>query len=255
MRNMDNIKLDMIKFLMTMFNSCVKNKNGVKQFKYQVEELVKRNQIPLDVRNLIYNMYGIANTDIYKPNLQQNKLMQINYLMMYIDSLNTEVELMNFKKELEDGVYNGSILKSVYDIIVDIYDLNKLNNNNNNKVLVGMKNGVSSFKSSETSTMKSNNHNKPDKTLKMKVGVNQNIMSEVDLDIEKFKSEYLSEIYYKYPNPSYDGCSGSSAYLYVSLISAKEKPKDAVLCIKKKDYDDGCHVRYGYHEVPLEYYK
>lgn len=226
-----SIKVDMIKFLMTMFDSSIKNTNGVKQFKNQVEELVRRNQIPMDVRNLVYNIYGITNTDVYKPNLQQNKLMQINYLMMYIDSLNNNTDILSFKKELDDGIASGSVLKSAYDIIVEIYELDSLIPNNyiNNNL---------------------NKQPKMNKTEK-KNSSSDNI---VEADIKKFKSEYVSEIYYYYPNPYYDGCSGSTAYLAVKLLEAKNKPEGAKLCIKSKVYDDGCHARYSFVDVPSDYY-
>ena len=79
---MNEIKVNMVKFLMTMFETSSDNSTAVRQFKLNVDELVRRNQIPNSVRNLIYNMYGIANTDTFKPNAQANKLMQINMLML-----------------------------------------------------------------------------------------------------------------------------------------------------------------------------
>ena len=75
---MNEIKVDMVKFLMTMFEGSSNNANEVKMFKSNVNALVARNQIPSSVRELIYNMYGISNTDTFKPNAQANKLMQIN---------------------------------------------------------------------------------------------------------------------------------------------------------------------------------
>ena len=69
---MNEIKVNMVKFLMTMFETSSDNSTAVRQFKLNVDELVRRNQIPNSVRNLIYNMYGIANTDTFKPNAQAN---------------------------------------------------------------------------------------------------------------------------------------------------------------------------------------
>ena len=123
---MNEIKVNMVKFLMTMFETSSDNSTAVRQFKLNVDELVRRNQIPNSVRNLIYNMYGIANTDTFKPNAQANKLMQINMLMMQLENVlysgnknNIEV----FKNNIENGVKQGSILKSAADIVFDIYDI------------------------------------------------------------------------------------------------------------------------------------
>ena len=51
---MDEIKVNMVKFLMTMFEGSSSNSDEVKMFKSNVNALVARNQIPNSVRNLIY---------------------------------------------------------------------------------------------------------------------------------------------------------------------------------------------------------
>ena len=116
---MNEIKVNMVKFLMTMFETSSDNSTAVRQFKLNVDELVRRNQIPNSVRNLIYNMYGIANTDTFKPNAQANNLMQINMLMMQLEN----VLHSGNKNNIENGVKQGSILKSAADIVFDIYDI------------------------------------------------------------------------------------------------------------------------------------
>ena len=77
-------------------------------------------------------------------------------------------------------------------------------------------------------------------------------------DISKFKSQYVSEIYYEYANPHFDGCTGSKPYLYVKLINALQRPApiDKIRFVYSKEvYNDGCHSRFSYIEIPKEWYK
>lgn len=248
---MNEIKVNMVRFLMTMFEGSSNNVNEVRLFKNNVDELVRRNQIPNSVRNLIYNMYGIANTDIFKPNAQANKLMQINMLMMQVEGVlktGSSSNLTNFKNYVDSGVQQGSILKSARDIVFEIYDLGGgMKNTSNTQTRVqnlGPVLDVPSYPQGKTQ----NN----DKSVSK--GKN-NKSKEVQVDIAQFKSQYVPEIYYEYPNPSYDGCSGSSRDLHVKLIDATERPQSATFVIYKLIADDGCHQTRRYVEVPNEYYK
>lgn len=238
----DVIKVDMIKFLMGMFESCITKPNGIKQFKNQVEALVNRNQIPFEVRDIVYDIYGIMNQDFYKENQQKNKLMQINYLMMSVENLKSDSELEVFKKELNANLRNGVVLKSAYDSIVKIYDLDLVTS----KIPLMVNNNTKDTKKPIKYNYKNNKS----------VNTDLNVVDEaVKADIDSIKSQYLNDAYYRYPNPSYDGCSGSSPYSYKSLLSVKEKPDGAVLCIRVKLHDDGCHVSYTYKPVTSEHLK
>ena len=240
---MNEIKVNMVKFLMTMFETSSDNSTAVRQFKLNVDELVRRNQIPNSVRNLIYNMYGIANTDTFKPNAQANKLMQINMLMMQLENVlrsgnknNIEV----FKKNIENGVKQGSILKSAADIVFDIYDIQNVTISSKSNIPI-----LEPVIDVPTSSMNVNNNKKADKSKN----------KDVQIDIAQFKSQFVPEIYYEYENPNYDGCSGSSRDLHVKLIDAKSRPAGAKFVIRKLLHDDGCHCSYGFVPVPKEYYK
>ena len=191
---MNEIKVNMVKFLMTMFETSSDNSTAVRQFKLNVDELVRRNQIPNSVRNLIYNMYGIANTDTFKPNAQANKLMQINMLMMQLENVlrsgnknNIEV----FKKNIENGVKQGSILKSAADIVFDIYDIQNVTISSKSNIPI-----LDPVIDVPTSSMNVNNNKKVDKS--------KDKNKDVQIDIAQFKSQFVPEIYYEYENPNYD---------------------------------------------------
>ena len=243
---MNEMKVNMVKFLMTMFESSSDNSTAVRQFKLNVDELVRRNQIPNSVRNLIYNMYGIANTDTFKPNAQANKLMQINMLMMQLENVLQSGDKNNlevFKRNIENGVKQGSILKSAVDVVFDIYDIQNISMPIKSNIPV-----LEPVIDVSTSSMSVNNVKKTDKPKNSK-------SKDVQIDIAQFKSQYVPEIYYEYPNPNYDGCSGGSRDLRVKLIDAKSRPVGAKFVIRKLLHDDGCHQSWGYVDVPKEYYK
>ena len=242
---MNEIKVNMVKFLMTMFEGSSNNANEVRLFKSNVDELVRRNQIPNSVRNLIYNMYGIANTDTFKPNAQSNKLMQINMLMMQVEGvLKTGSSLNNLKSYIDNGVQQGTILKSARDTVFDIYDLASVKQSSNTQSTKGIDLGP--VIDIPVQNKGQNNSKTADKNTKSK---------EVQIDIAQFKSQYVPEIYYEYPNPNFDGCSGSSVDLHMKLIDAKSRPSEATFVIRKLLHDDGCHQSWGFVSVPKEYYK
>lgn len=253
---MNDIKVNMIKFLMTMFESSCDSRKSVMNFKSNVDELIRRNQIPHEVKTIVYNIYGIQNTDVYKPNIQDNKLMQINMLMMQLDNImangNTS-QLVKMKERIENGVKMGSILKSAKDIIFAIYDLESIDNP-----------FVKAQKSSKPTTLNSHLNLGPINTTRPPISQSPTPKSagssikkskQVLNDIDKFLPSVVDEIYYKYPNPHYDGCSGSRPYLHTQLISAIDKPNGAVLCLYAVISDDGCHTTRGYKEIPDSYYK
>lgn len=237
---MDATKVNALKFLMTMFENSYENVNGVKIFKLNVEELVRRHQISPEVQSLVYNIYGISNTDTFKPNSQENKLMQINWLMLEADRRfvvsGPKSSVASFKQMIDDGVKAGVILKTVKEIIYNIFDLDSTK--------------------TKSATIGAINTNRPplvDTGLKSTSKKSSVFKSkEVLADIDKFKPEYLLNICYEYINPSYDGCSGSSKYLHIKLIDAMEKPIGARIQYYTEIYNDGCHSRYGYVDVPTK---
>lgn len=235
---MNSIKVDSIKFLMTMFDLSLEQGIPIKNFKNNVENLVAKRQISLEVRDIIYSMYGIMNTDVFKPNSVSNKIMQITYLMSCYESSVLSISERNksFKRFIEQGVKDGSILVSVKDIIFNIYDLSEM--------------------SVQGKLATSNIPSRVPKTLKPITPEDKLITysKEVQKDIDSIKREYLDTIYYEYENPSYDGCSGSTPYKYSKLVETSEKPKGATLCYLKTT-DDGCHEYRHYLKVPQEYFK
>ena len=247
---MNEIKVNMIKFLMTMFESsadCLENIKApqVRLFKNNVDELVRRNQIPNSVRNLVYSIYGIMNTDTFKPDMQANKLMQINMLMMQLSNILTVgnvASLTSFKNTVENGVKQGTILKSARDIVFEIYDLDTYRPVSNpqpkQKPVVGAINTT----------------RPPNLGAVIDVADTKKKSKEVQQDIAQFKSQYVPEIYYEYPNPNFYGCSGSSRDLHTKLIDAKTRPDNATFVIRKLLRDDGCHQSFGFVSVPKEYY-
>ena len=83
------------------------------------------------------------------------------------------------------------------------------------------------------------------------------VLEEVKEDIARFKSPYVSEIYYEWENPSYDGCSNSQKYKRKKLVDSTERPtvfSKLRFVYYKEIYNDGCHSRYDYIEVPKEWY-
>ena len=228
----NEIKLNTIKFLIGMFNVNVADSTYVKQYKAQIEELVRRNQISPAVQRLIYGLYGIQNTDIYKPSAQANKLLQVNWLMNEGEQAFATNTLSGFKKSVEEGYKAKIILKSAKDFIFEAFDFDE--NREPEKVERPTKNtGPQIREVAEVKVTKS---------------------KEVLADIAKFKEGYLDDIYYEYDNPSYTGCTGESRTLHRRLSSAIDKPNGAVLVYQSEE-GDPCHPRYIYTKVPIEAYK
>lgn len=228
----NEIKLNTIKFLMSMFEQSCASSTQIRVYKSQVEELVRRNQISPAVQRLIYGLYGIQNTDTYKPTVQQNKLMQVNWLMITGERAFVNNTLKDFKISIEDGLKTGAILKSARDFIYEAFDLD-----------------------TDIGTDKAENRQKRE-DLNIKVSEKPKVekSKEVLADIAKFKKEYLEDIYYEYDNPGYTGCTGEVRTLHRSLSSAIEKPPGAILVYETRT-GDACHPSYKYVKVPIEAYK
>ena len=242
------IKIQMVRFLMQMFERSISmdTSSGVKVFKARVEDLVCRNQIPVDVKLLVYKIYGIQNTDVFVFQKVQNKLMQLNWLMMDADSCNLVYMSSDKKKayleNLNKQVKGNVVLKSVRDIMVEMYNLGgtsvveepiferPIQNKSNSKV----------------------ENDKEGYIYKTESGIQRE--NSVIKDIMKIKEEYLKNMYYVYPNPSYDGCSGSSSGLVQNLLKSISKPVGAKL-LYREESSDGCHTSYSYQEITNEMLK
>lgn len=242
-----DLKVNMISFLMNNFEFLYGEKNGVEIFKANVEDLVFRNQIPYVVRDIVYSIYGIVNTDVYSPERNAEKLYQIESLLRLYKQ---GVDRKKFILYLKNGLKTGQISKTAGDIIKKIFEIEDLKIADESKKEVKRVNendvlaAVDSKKSSKPSTPLR-------KPAEPKVAKDMNVKR----DISKFKNDYVSEIYYEYPNPSYDGCSGSQRYLHTKLIDAINRPNDATFKIYYKISDDGCHASYAYMDVPEAYKK
>lgn len=240
---MDTIKINTVKFLMAMFENLCEESNGVKIFKEQVDELVRRHQIPIVSKNIVYNIYGIVNTDVFKPKAVYDKLAQISWLIMEADRRrvenNNEVIIGKYKSMIDENTKMGRISKSVKDIIYELYDLDCIKTKSTTSATIGPIN------TTKPPLVDIGLKSTPKKTSLAK-------SKEVLADISKFKPEYLSAICYEYLNPSYDGCSGSSKYLHIKLIDAVDKPVGARICYYTEIYNDGCHSRFDYVDVPTK---
>ena len=237
---MNELKVESIKFLMNMFQRNVQNSDNVATFKFNVANLVFRRQVSPEVRDIIYDIYGIANTDVYKPNKQANKLFQLSYLMSDFEgnTLPMDKRLKYYETSINEDVKAGMILASVRDIFFRIYDIGSKASSSKGQaapIPTPMPARVAGVKMVELSGYK----NSP----------------QVREDIGKFRKEYLDNIYYRYDNPGYDGCSGSSMYLYSKITETEKKPKGAVLVYHKVVSDDGCHTTWGYVDIPKDAYK
>ena len=244
-----DIKLNTIKFLMTMFDSSCGNSSQVLNYKIQVEELVRRNQLSPAIKRLIYSLYGIENTDVFKPSIQSQKLMQVNMLMGMGEMAYKDNRLMAFKGIIDDGVKSGSILKSARDFIFGVFELDTIKTSSEYNSSVGL-NEEPEIKKTEA------RKKKVSEVLDSK-NTSERVLTrsaEVKADIAKIKPEYLSEVYYEWENPSYTGCSGESRTLHARLDNAVSKHKGATL-VYRKEIGDPCLHNAVYYDIPKSWYK
>jgi hypothetical protein len=227
-----DIKLNTIKFLMTMFDSSCGNSTQVRAYKAQVDELVRRNQLSSNIRHLIYSLYGIENTDVFKPNAQNQKLMQVNMLLGMGEMAYKDNRLKAFKGIVEDGVRTNSILKSARDFIFAVFELETLSN-------------FETVRPSKSVTSIIDDMEESDLKLQS---------AEVKADIAKIRPKYLGEVYYEYPNPNYNPCRSSSSTSHARLDNSVSRPKDAILVYRKEE-GDPCHPSISYHPIPKSWYK
>ena len=244
-----DIKLNTIKFLMTMFDSSCGNSSQVKAYKAQVEELVRRNQLSPAIKHLIYSLYGIENTDVFKPNTQSQKLMQVNMLLGMGEWAYKDNRLNGFKGIVEDGVKSGSILKSARDFIFAVFELGDVKISSEPSFTYS---SIGDVETKRTEVRK----RKVAEVLDSKENSDRILTrsAEVKADIAKLRPEYVSEVYYEYDNPGYSGCSGEQRCLHTKLEIAVTKPKGACL-MYRKETGDACHPTVSYNLVPKSWYK
>lgn len=126
---MNILKVDMVAFLMRTFEDYMDNASQVSMFKSNVDNLVKRNQIYPEVRDIIYQIYGIVNTDVFKPTICQEKVYKIN---MYLSKskmlgLNPNSEdLDKFKQSIDNDLKMGFINKQIKDILYNVFDFGEV---------------------------------------------------------------------------------------------------------------------------------
>ena len=227
-----DIKLNTIKFLMTMFDSSCGNSTQVRAYKAQVDELVRRNQLASNIRHIIYSLYGIENTDVFKPNAQNQKLMQVNMLLGMGEMAYKDNRLKAFKGIVEDGVRTNSILKSARDFIFAVFELETLSN-------------IETVRPSKSVTSIIDDTGESELKLQS---------TEVKEDIAKIRPKYLGEVYYEYPNPNYNPCRSTSSTSHMRLDDAVSKPKDAIL-VYRTETGDPCHPSISYFPIPKSWYK
>ena len=247
-----DIKLNTIKFLMTMFDSSCGSSSQVKAYKSQVEELVRRNQLSPAIKRLIYSLYGIENTDVFKPNTQAQKLMQVNMLMGMGEWAYKDNGLRGFKGVVDDGVKSGSILKSARDFIYAVFELDSLKTSSVNTFI-----DRPELNNDEIEPIKSEGRKRKVSEVLENKGTSDRVLmrsAEVKADIAKIKPEYLSEVYYEWENPNYTGCSGESRTLHARLDNAVSKHKGATL-VYRKEIGDPCLHNAIYYEIPKSWYK
>ena len=240
---MNSMKVDMVKFLMTMFDSYKVSSSGVSLFKANVDELVRRNQIPNDVKNLVYSMYGILNTDTYKASANAMKLMQINWMMLEIETVySNSKELSKCIDRINAGVVNKTILKSAKDIVFEIYDLGA---SSISAIAVDDEDAVDAFieKAKQLESKRASVSSS-----------RTTVSSAVKADISKIKPEKLSEVYYEYANPNFSGCSTSSRYCHEKLGNCLSKPRGATL-VYRCESGDPCSPTVSYKPIPNSWYK
>lgn len=240
---MNEIKVNSIKFLMNMFDNTPKDSQSVRGYKKTVNDLVSKRQISVEVRDIIFNIYGITNSDIFRPNTQSNKLMQLNYFITSFENSNfnsMDDKLHHFKNYIDNASHNGMILDTVKDILYDIYDLRDTSIKKSSMPVIDKdKVGLNVDKGVDSQSLKTDRPR------------NSNVIS----DIRKFKSEYLKDIYYEYENPSFDGCSGSPKYLHLNILKATNRPPYSKIVYYAVISDDGCHQTHSYIDVPKECYE
>ena len=255
---MNPMKVDMIKFLMSMFDVHSKASDGIRIFKSNVDELVRRGQIPNEVRIIVYEMYGIMNTDTYKPQANADKCFQINWLMLELDkAVNNPTELSQWAEKLNKWVQSKTILKSARDVLFKIYDLDEVSDYGeaDDEALVDsfiQKASLLEIRREKEQQDVMNSIRKSSGT--STVSGKSDATSSVKADIAKIKPEKLGEVYYEYDNPNYTGCSDSSRHAHTKLINATNKPRGAKL-VYKREYGDPCHPCVSYDPIPNSWLK
>lgn len=251
---MNKIKVDMVSFLMRSFEDYMSNPKGVSIFKSNVNDLVNRNQIYPDVRDIVFQIYGIVNTDVFKPTVCEDKVYKINMYISKSKMLGVDSSILlleKFKLAIDNDLKAGFINKQIKDILYNIFDFNKIHNEAESVQNKSVKQQIDRFETKKRDNPSTNVSSKLTLIEKLKLkGASQKVINDVCL----FKDDCLESLYYEYPNVNYDGCSNSSPYLHTALLKALRRPKGSVIKLYKKVADDGCHSTWAYIDIPKDCY-
>lgn len=122
MTNQD-YRVNVVKFLMTTFESMDGIPNFVAEFKRNCVSLIKQYQISQEEYELVLDIYGVTNTNTYKPTANGNKLMQIKMLMGVVEGRLSQGQGSLAKETINDMLKSGMITAGVKDVIYKLYGL------------------------------------------------------------------------------------------------------------------------------------
>lgn len=226
----------MVAFLMRSFEDYKNSSVNIGVFKNNVDDLVNRNQIYPDVRDIIYQIFGIVNTNVFKPTVCQEKIYKINMYISKVKMLGFNLDsnkIEELKQSIEKDYKLGFINKQIKDILYDIFDLN---------ATVNKKQRLENEEKSKKVTLSFI------EGLKLK-GVSQEVINDICL----FKEAYLEYLYYYYPNDTDDKYKKSiNPYLSICLLKALKRPKGSVIKYYKKIADGPCASTWDFVDVPKE---
>lgn len=138
-----NVYIVKVKFLMNMFNGMVinpldgsVNPNGVKQFKQVLTNMRMAGQIEHEMELLVESIFGIVNTDTFKPSVQMPKVQNIVDGMKYIEQSSQSSTDGQIIKNLKNMAETHLISQTVADILIETYFGD--NHNNSNTVAPGI---------------------------------------------------------------------------------------------------------------------
>lgn len=118
-----------IKFLMNMFDGMVINPSdgsvitgGVIQFKQVLNNMKLSGQIDSEMEIIVKSIFGVVNTDVFKPSVQRSKVTTLINGMNYIEKLyNMGYSDKQIKENLEAIKESKVISESVKDLLFLIY--------------------------------------------------------------------------------------------------------------------------------------
>lgn len=117
-----------IKFLMNMFEGMVINPisgettpDGVKQFKIVLDNMIAQGQISNDIANIVKKVYGVENTNTFKPSIQFEKVGQIKNLMGYIENSMNSTNEATIKSNIQSMIANKLVSSTAGEAVLNIF--------------------------------------------------------------------------------------------------------------------------------------